>query len=527
MAASNDLFELIQALTKSEKRYFRMSATRHSRNRVNKYVHLFDLIDRCEFYDEEAIREQFAARFGEKHFAEAKYYLYNAILKALHSYEADNKVEIRLTTMLHQARILSRKNLVRQCAKLQRKIYEEAVQHELWPIAMRALQMESNSLLFEGPDAKPRLEQLFQDMAKHGATWLETLRYWEKWVRILFLRRTIGNPRDAEQFKEYDDVMCAGTMQHQGFPSTSSAQYYYENARAFHQHIRGDFNGEMETYRSLLQLIATNDLDTYDIIPPLYSMCISCALADNVENFNHYHALLLQHSQARPGTLLYRIHIQALGMGAEFLAEQGEFDNALKQADELERCLAANGEVLETGIAACVHEAMCKIHFGLGNYQRCISHINTVLALRNDGLPMPMHLEARVYQIIVHFELGNFDLLESLLRSTHRFMTANGCHYDTERVMLAFIRRALRTEPGIDRKRLFSDFLHELERLQSNPFENRLGYLWLLSRWLEGRITGRPYAEVVHRKFRERYAQIAENDALVSTYHGQYQMAGA
>src|SRR6476659_4454324 len=130
MAANNDLFELIKTLSKSEKRYFRMSASLNSRSRVNRYVRLFEMVDAQDVYNDDAVREEFTERFGSKHFAEAKYYLYNAILRALHAYGIDRSTDAQLTMALHQAEILYERKLYRQCIKLLERTRQLALQSQ-------------------------------------------------------------------------------------------------------------------------------------------------------------------------------------------------------------------------------------------------------------------------------------------------------------------------------------------------------------------------------------------------------------
>ena len=43
---NNALFELIQAMSKSEKRYFKLMSSRHTIGKENNYVRLFDFLDK-------------------------------------------------------------------------------------------------------------------------------------------------------------------------------------------------------------------------------------------------------------------------------------------------------------------------------------------------------------------------------------------------------------------------------------------------------------------------------------------------
>ena len=55
---SSKLFELIKGLRGTEKRYFRIYASRHVIGKQNKYMHLFNTIDKQTNFDEEKIPSQ-------------------------------------------------------------------------------------------------------------------------------------------------------------------------------------------------------------------------------------------------------------------------------------------------------------------------------------------------------------------------------------------------------------------------------------------------------------------------------------
>jgi hypothetical protein len=61
MKPSNELFELIKSLTKSEKRFFKLQSSLQSGDK--NYIRLFDTIDKMSEYDEEEVKSNFK---GEK-----------------------------------------------------------------------------------------------------------------------------------------------------------------------------------------------------------------------------------------------------------------------------------------------------------------------------------------------------------------------------------------------------------------------------------------------------------------------------
>ena len=82
--AKKHLFELIQSLSMSEKRFFKVFSSRHVIGNENDYVKLFDLIQAMDIYDENLVVK---AKFVKNSSAE-KNYLYRLILKSLNAYNA-------------------------------------------------------------------------------------------------------------------------------------------------------------------------------------------------------------------------------------------------------------------------------------------------------------------------------------------------------------------------------------------------------------------------------------------------------
>ena len=89
MKVSDDLFQLIKSMSKSEKGYFKKFASKHTIGEKNIYVKLFDAMDRIDEYNELLIKKKFAGeKFADKLYS-TKNYLFNLILKALSSYHAE------------------------------------------------------------------------------------------------------------------------------------------------------------------------------------------------------------------------------------------------------------------------------------------------------------------------------------------------------------------------------------------------------------------------------------------------------
>ena len=115
MKSKELLFELIQSLSKSEKRYFKVFTSIHKES--NNYVKLFDAIHSQKEYDESALILQFKNEDFVRQFSVAKNYLMNLILKSLSAHHNKAKKSIELNSYLTEIEILYWKGLYKLAGK--------------------------------------------------------------------------------------------------------------------------------------------------------------------------------------------------------------------------------------------------------------------------------------------------------------------------------------------------------------------------------------------------------------------------
>ena len=126
---SEELFQLINSLSKQEKRYFKLYASRHVIGGKNKYVQLFDAIDKQSAYNEDKIKKKFNGETFIKQIHVTKNYLYKLILNSLRQFH-ENKAEDQFPVLLRNAQILFKKGLLQQSEKALNKAMKTAMENE-------------------------------------------------------------------------------------------------------------------------------------------------------------------------------------------------------------------------------------------------------------------------------------------------------------------------------------------------------------------------------------------------------------
>ncbi|HYJ64328.1 MAG TPA: hypothetical protein VEV62_11325, partial [Parafilimonas sp.] len=112
---SDELFQLIHSLNKTEKRLFKLYIKRSSGNENLKVIALFDALDSMQEYDEEKLLKKNRS-IQKQQLSNMKAHLYKQILNSI-SHSSDD-IEIQLSEQLIFARTLYNKGLYMQALKI-------------------------------------------------------------------------------------------------------------------------------------------------------------------------------------------------------------------------------------------------------------------------------------------------------------------------------------------------------------------------------------------------------------------------
>ena len=133
-----NLFELVKALSQSEKRYFKLFASFNSNSNDDKYVKIFDIIDKQINYDEQEIKK----KTRSKSFHTEKQRLYQLILKSLVLYNMSSNLDIQLKLDLCYVEVLKDKKLLNQSVYQLDKIRKTTQKYERYWLALEANRLE-------------------------------------------------------------------------------------------------------------------------------------------------------------------------------------------------------------------------------------------------------------------------------------------------------------------------------------------------------------------------------------------------
>lgn len=144
------------------------------------------------------------------------------------------------------------------------------------------------------------------------------------------------------------------------------------------------------------------------------------------------------------------------------------------------------------------------LYFGSGDNENAIKYLTKII---NEKYEWRKDLQcyARLLHLIAHYELGNFTLIEYLLKSVYRFMAKMNHLNRVEVDIFKFLRNSF-SLPQNAIIPAFKKLKKQLEQTEKNPLTTR-SFMYLdIQSWLESKIRNVP-VEIVVREHFELYKQ--------------------
>jgi hypothetical protein len=127
--------------------------------------------------------------------------------------------------------------------------------------------------------------------------------------------------------------------------------------------------------------------------------------------------------------------------------------------------------------------------------------LNKVLNDPEPTLRQDIFTYARLFNLIVHYELGNNDLLEYIVRSTHRFLSKRDRAHEVETLLIDHIKRLARMHegPAHAKRDLYRSMKEQLQALLKDPNESTVLKYFDYLAWAESKADGVPFDEAVRK----------------------------
>lgn len=149
MQKNDEIYDLIQSMDASEKRYFKRYSSIHSDKKDSVSIQIFDVLDKMKSFSDEKLKEHFKDQKTAQHLHVSKNYLLKNILRSLRNYHQSFSKESELKDILVEIELLSQKKQYNLAYKTLIKAYKTAYQYELFLQILEILQWISRIQFYD------------------------------------------------------------------------------------------------------------------------------------------------------------------------------------------------------------------------------------------------------------------------------------------------------------------------------------------------------------------------------------------
>jgi len=182
----------------------------------------------------------------------------------------------------------------------------------------------------------------------------------------------------------------------------------------------------------------------------------------------------------------------------------GKFNEAAVIAEETKSWIKSIGKVPSNNNSDVIlYYNISLVYFGKGDYRSSLIWLNKILNNSKKGQTVIMNAYCSfiIFNLILHYELNNSELLPYITKSTFQFLLKKEKLYKFETIIMQFIRRTLLNfKTDKLQKEAFKKLKAELIPLTENDFEKQAFEFFDFIAWLDSKIEKRSFAEMVKKR---------------------------
>lgn len=509
MSASHDLHRLIHSLSPSEKRYFRLHAQTHSGKANSYYLQIFDIIQGQEVYNQDKVLEKLSKNRKVTRFSAEKKYLYLLILKSMRAYTAERDVFRKIRGMIQDVEFLFDKTLYPESYKILEKASKLAVEYDDLPSQVELLAWERRLLKrYPQKNKLGKLEALIR--------WKESLMrrletenaYSDLYDRFFLLSQRETQLRHPEELERVKKLWKDSGLAKVEMADSFKSKHLYFQIITFYYRMQGLESQACDQYG---HLVAHWDAHPQQVAedPGKYKTLLSnylafCQLVDRFEEF----PVIMEKIKGLP-TRNKREEIQKqydlFNCELLYFLNSGDLPKGIEVTQKLELWLVKHENEAPRSKLLGLNYNSSLLHFLSGEFRGALKWVNRVLNFPEVEERRDIIQVSRILQLIIHFELENFEIIENLIRSARRYYRKSDRFYEFEGLFLRTMRKLVRQFPEAHANSL-QEFLKELQPIREKiPDWPGLNETLI---WVESKLTNQPISKALKPKNSESAQEV-------------------
>ena len=502
---SNKLFLLIKSLSGPEKRYFKLFSKYYSQGRDSKYMLLFESMDAQIVFDDFALREiLYQSEILEtRKYSELKAYLFELILRALQHYEESKFYDLKISRYLNNIKVLFSRSLYQDALEQVKKAERLARKNEDFSTLIKLIEWEKR-IPFVQSDIDfldKALVKLEEDSVTVRKQLSNLIDFRNLYFRIMQLIRKDPLSRSPEENLELENIINTPILKSSNNFLSYRAELLYHRILGLYFYTKFDYQLFYKHSKKFLTLLEANQAirgeEISEYISALSNFSLSCGLLQKHDEVELTLPKFLK-INAKSQDHRIRIHRQYYSIAFSLYIDKGDFQKGKELLlEHFEKIKAFPDEEFQS---TALYHSYFYIYFGVGDYDEALVYLNKLLNLPRTNERQDLLGVAQILNLIIHYEMGNSNLLEYLLRSAYRFLKKRNKLFEFERRVISFIKDSEKISSRVQLRERFLKLKNEFQSLEKLPSEKVIFQYFDFISWLESKIKEMPFAQVVSER---------------------------
>jgi tetratricopeptide (TPR) repeat protein len=468
-------------MTRQEKRYFKLYASRHVVGGKNTGLVLFDAIAGMDPYDEQALRKRFEGEAFLTRFTVTKHRLYDTILASLEAFHADSSVDSRLNRQLHRVEILYQRGLYTDAEKLLRNARSLGEQHGKTHVLIHVAEWERR--LMERMNYEGVSDGDLRALADRGTGLLCELermeRLWQLKSRSFMLLYREGKSRSERSETALRALLDDPILKDDSDDASPKARFlrhHILSAVAFSLNDMPLCERHLDQNERLLQLEVTHFQDEPNLALSVLSNLAYVRLrlgryAEALEGLKRFKRIPAMLPEVPSPDLEMKVFAMGASLELALLCRLGDFAKAMEKLPVMEAGLERFDAQLSVIRKAGIRFQAAWACFGAGHYDAASHWCQALLNERGIEPHEEMHAMGRLMELLILLESGRTDLLSYAVRNVERFLRSHSRQFRFERALLAYVKARLRTKEPTRIQAAHAALVDSMSALEADPRE--------------------------------------------------------
>ena len=500
----DELFDLIKSLSKSEKRFFKLTVS--SEEHASLISKLFDELEKAIEPDASKLSKFIKQKHKTLTLKDLILLAYEVVLKSQRTFYAESISGYLIKDEISNLRNLFDKAQYKQCRKMLNKLKEEAYEEEGYNFILEIISIEKQLLDIENKFGNT--SKSLDDLIKEEQTLIDKSKdigeYAQAFSKLNYQVRQNMVVKTSKEFETYDKLLNSPLFKNRDKCSSKKAEVLYHHSRALCFSKKRDNAMRQKEFKSMVDLMDKNSF-LINEYPKRYLSGINNILSVEIEQAHYATAeklieefiKLKNHPAFNTTDLQLKIFTSTTNAQLLIYTDGGRTDKALPIVKHINEQIALFKDKINKEEVLIFYYNFTSLFIYSQKYEEASKYLNLLLSENDTHLRQDIQCFSRLQNIILHYELHKIPELKYLIKTARDFYKNQKYQFKIEKLILdMFEELADSKEPAL----IWTKAHKEIRELMQDSFEKIANYYFDFLAYTESKVSGKKVGEIIFEK---------------------------